>query len=524
MQLKNARAKSGLKIKDFITVRKLIQYLMLALFFLLFLLGRGIYQTTALIGSQNLTYLHLFLQFDPLTMIAQFFSNRVFLIGLIPALFILLLTILTGRSWCGWICPVGTILDIFPPRRKNSNSRSIPGYYRKVKYILLLLILFAALFGNLSLLIFDPLTILYRTLSVSAVSTIDHLITSAETVLYQYPILENSVSTVDSMLRPVLLPANPLHYRDSILFLAIFLVIIALNYITPRFWCRYICPLGGLLGIFAKFSIFRRNVVPECKGCGLCQSKCPTGTINPDFGYTSDPSECTMCLECFSSCPRSVINISATTKPARWAAYDPNRRDFLNTFVGSAIMTGVFQASLTATRTSPHNLRPPGTSNDAILSRCIRCGACLRACPTGVIQPAVFEAGLEGLWTPVLVPNMGFCDYTCNACGQICPVQAIPPLALQEKQVQIIGNAYINRDRCIAWSDHTPCIVCEEMCPVPEKAIQLQKVEFTDSEGNPAVINAPYLKRERCIGCGICEFRCPVNGEAAIRVYSANKI
>jgi formate hydrogenlyase subunit 6/NADH:ubiquinone oxidoreductase subunit I len=132
------------------------------------------------------------------------------------------------------------------------------------------------------------------------------------------------------------------------------------------------------------------------------------------------------------------------------------------------------------------------------------------------------EAGIEGLWTPILIPSLGFCDYTCNACGQICPVEAIPSLALPEKQVQVIGNAYINQDRCLAWSDHTPCIVCEEMCPVPEKAIQLQDVTFSDVDGNQKTISAPYVLRERCIGCGICENRCPVNGETAIRVYVAN--
>jgi NAD-dependent dihydropyrimidine dehydrogenase PreA subunit len=136
----------------------------------------------------------------------------------------------------------------------------------------------------------------------------------------------------------------------------------------------------------------------------------------------------------------------------------------------------------------------------------------MRACPTGALQPALFEAGLEGLWTPVLLPRIGYCDYSCNACGQVCPVAAIPPLLLDDKRLKVIGKAYIDTNRCIAWADHRDCIVCEEMCPLPEKAITL--VEHADSPARLPVVN-----RERCIGCGICEYKCPLN-QAAIQVYA----
>jgi NAD-dependent dihydropyrimidine dehydrogenase PreA subunit len=135
------------------------------------------------------------------------------------------------------------------------------------------------------------------------------------------------------------------------------------------------------------------------------------------------------------------------------------------------------------------------------------------------LQPALSESGLEGLWTPVLLPRLGYCDYACNACGQACPVQAIPPLSLDEKREQVIGRAYIDQNRCIAWSDHRDCIVCEEMCPLPDKAVHLQPGQVTGEDGEPVSIQLPYVLRERCIGCGICEYKCPVNGQAAIRVF-----
>ncbi|MGB6420756.1 MAG: 4Fe-4S dicluster domain-containing protein, partial [Anaerolineales bacterium] len=124
-----------------------------------------------------------------------------------------------------------------------------------------------------------------------------------------------------------------------------------------------------------------------------------------------------------------------------------------------------------------------------------------------------------GLWTPILVPRLGYCDYSCSACGQVCPVEAIPALALEEKRTQVVGNAYINTNRCIAWSDHQDCIVCEEMCPVPDKAIYLEEATVILRGGETKRIQLPYVNRELCIGCGICEYKCPINGEAAIRVY-----
>jgi len=136
----------------------------------------------------------------------------------------------------------------------------------------------------------------------------------------------------------------------------------------------------------------------------------------------------------------------------------------------------------------------------------------MKVCPTSGLQPALFEAGPEGFWTPRLVPRLGHCDYGCNACGQICPSGAIPPLDLDTKREQVMGVAVIDRNRCWPWADGIPCIVCEEMCPVPDKAIQLQV-------GEDAEVQRPVVLTDLCIGCGICEYQCPVEGEAAVRMY-----
>lgn len=153
------------------------------------------------------------------------------------------------------------------------------------------------------------------------------------------------------------------------------------------------------------------------------------------------------------------------------------------------------------------------------MSACVRCGQCVRVCPTGGLHPALTRAGIEGLWTPVLIPRLGYCDYSCNACGESCPVNAIPTLSLEEKRVQVIGQAIIDQDRCIPWAEEQDCIVCEEMCPLPEKAIVLETVEVNRVNGDIVTVQRPEVLEDQCIGCGICEYKCPVEGEAAIRVH-----
>jgi ferredoxin len=89
---------------------------------------------------------------------------------------------------------------------------------------------------------------------------------------------------------------------------------------------------------------------------------------------------------------------------------------------------------------------------------------------------------------------------------------------LEEKRVQVMGQAYIDQDRCIPWADNIDCIVCEEMCPLPEKAIELELAEVENPANEAVMVQRPRVIRERCTGCGICEYKCPVEGESAIRV------
>ncbi len=500
-----------------VAARRIVQYLSLFLFIVLFVAAKR--------GGWLGNLVNIPMRLDPLLILANLLASHVFLAGSALALIVIVLTLVFGRAWCGWLCPLGTILDLFPVKHERKKGAAPAEGWRGVKYYLVLATLAAALFGNLTLLFFDPLTLFFRTLAVSLWPGLDQVITSTESALYNIPVLAGPISTLDSWIRPALLPSQPVFYQGTVLFATIFLGVILLNWFAPRFWCRYLCPLGGFLGLLSKPALFRRRVNEECKGCTLCTAVCPTGTIDPENNYRSDPGECTVCMDCVEICPRGLNSFKPSLSLSEWnPQYDPGRREALTAIGATIAAVALFHRGLLAKSESPFLLRPPGVRENnpdpVALTKCTRCGECLHTCPTGALQPAVSEAGLEGFATPILIMRMGYCDYSCNACGQVCPVQAIPPLGLAEKQTQVMGKAYIDESRCIAWSDHRSCIVCQEMCPLPKKAVQLEVAQVWSPDGGSVQLQLPHVVRDLCIGCGLCEYHCPVSGQAAIRIYN----
>jgi ferredoxin len=496
--------------------RKAVQALALVTFVGFFLLSRG----ADLAGDVA----DIPMRLDPLLVLASSLAGRAFVVWPVLALATLLLTVVFGRAWCGWLCPLGTVLDMIPLQPRRGPRLVVPEAWRRAKYFLFLVVVFAALLGNQTLLFLDPLAIFFRTLSAAVWPGLDWLVTALEDLVYQLPGFDDPVTSLDTLIRPLLLPTQPVSYQDAFLIAAFFVALVALNALAPRFWCRYLCPLGGFLGLVSRVALFRREVVEPCSSCQLCAPVCPTGTIDPARDYASDPAECTVCMLCVKTCARGALEFKPSFSLPEGRPYDAGRRGVLLGLGAAVVGMALFRVDLLAKRESPFLLRPPGAResnpDDVVaLTRCTRCSECVRVCPTGAIQPAVFQAGLQGLGTPVLVPRLGYCDYSCNACGQVCPTQAIPPLSLEAKQQQVIGKAYIDVNRCLAWSDHQPCVVCEEMCPLPGKAIQLEDQEVWRPDGETITLQLPHVVRDLCIGCGLCEYRCPVSGDAAIRVY-----
>jgi MauM/NapG family ferredoxin protein len=217
--------------------------------------------------------------------------------------------------------------------------------------------------------------------------------------------------------------------------------------------------------------------------------------------------------------------VSYGARTVATSQYDVSRRNLLAAGGLAALGVAGLRADSPNVDVNPFLVRPPGARAEReFLEMCIRCGQCMKVCPASGLQPSLLQGGLEGLWTPVLASRIGPCLFDCVSCGQVCPTSAIRPLELAVKRETIIGTAYIDQKRCLPWADGRSCIVCEEMCPVSPKAVVLEEAEVVRGDGERATVQRPRVIRPRCIGCGICEHKCPLPSEAAIRVYNTSAL
>lgn len=142
----------------------------------------------------------------------------------------------------------------------------------------------------------------------------------------------------------------------------------------------------------------------------------------------------------------------------------------------------------------------------------------MKVCISNGLHPVFLEAGLEGIFSPKLSFRLGYCEYNCTLCGQVCPTGAIEKLASEIKKKKRIGLATFDKNRCLPYANATPCIVCEEHCPTADKAIKFNEVEVVNHKGQHLLMKQPYVINELCIGCGVCEYKCPLEGNAAVSI------
>jgi len=492
-------------------------------------------------GWDPVPWLGSFFAADPLILVMTWLAAHAVPLVLLWSLVVIAATVLFGRVFCGWVCPLGTVhaaaSHVLLPRKPGRTERDHWSPWQRTKYYVLIGLLVMALVGVHWGTVFDPLVWLYRT-TAAAILPAAWWSVEDPWVAVNGPEPVAGLSWLNPAIDPayrvfrdnVFLEPHPGAFLGAGLILALFAGMVLLNAYRRRFWCRYLCPLGALLGIFSLRPLLRRATQQaNCNQCDLCGTACH-GAAAGGPGQQWRPSECLGCLNCTDSCPRESLGFQWTPpwrKEPAVVGIGLSRRAMVGAALGGLVALPLLRISPQSRgRTfNPDLVRPPGARLEReFLARCTGCGLCIKVCPTGGLQPTLAEAGLEGIWTPRLVPQLGFCDYECNLCGQVCPTEAIVPLSLEEKKQVRIGVAVIDVTRCIPYAYGRNCITCEEQCPVlPKKAIFALDVDIQDETGQKKQVKQPHVAPALCIGCGKCENVCPYKDRPAIRVSSANE-
>jgi MauM/NapG family ferredoxin protein len=491
------------------SLRRTVQGLSLLLFTLLFLLAT--YTLPPWVPAD------LYLRLDPLLGLSALAAGRELIPRPLWSLLLIAATVLVGRFFCGYVCPTGAVIDFLDPvffrsvRRPGLTREAV---LRRVKYAVLVAI-FAAAAGGLSLAyLLDPIALLTR-----------------QYTFVLYPLLITVVNIALDLVRPLcaalgwielahLSYPQPVYYMTLVTF-GIFAAIIALSRYVPRFWCRFLCPLGALLSLASPLGLFRRQVSEDCSACLECQAACPMGTAEADPGQMR-LAECIQCKACAEACPQGAISFPAFDSPralpgraGEYAAPEMSRRGFVTSATGGLAAAFLVDRTPFSALQGKHQLiRPPGALPEMeFLRTCVRCGECMKSCVTNTLQPCLWESGMAGLWTPRMDLRFAPCEQHCSVCGRVCPTQAIRSLPLAEKTYAKVGTAIIRRERCLVWAQDKLCLICDEICPY-------NAIVFRTIEG----YRRPVVIAPRCNGCGFCEQRCPVLGDSAIIVVPDGEI
>ena len=431
-------------------------------------------------------------------------------------LVILIITILIGRVYCSSVCPLGVMQDIVTFFSKRFMKKKFRFKYSKphniLRFGILGVIAVAFLFGSIILLyLFDPYSIFGRFTS--------------DFVKPIYIFGNNLIAGIFEKLKiyaMYVVDYKEINWTVAII-PAVFLVTITWMAITKgRLYCNTICPVGSLLGLVSKISIFKLRIEESsCTQCGKCSFACKSSCISIKK-QEIDFSRCVGCYNCVSSCSTNSVKYKFAWAPIKKnlpvTNTDSGKRDFLKKSLlitaGAIGVTNVVKAVANkdvklVPYKKKHLVTPPGSRSVLHFSEaCTACHLCVSVCPTGTLQPRFFESGLSGLLQPFMDQSSNFCNFECTRCSEVCPTGAILPLTVEEKKVTQVGMVTFLKDNCIVYTKNTACGSCSEHCPT-------QAVKMVPYKGK---LTIPEVTPDICIGCGACEYACPVRPYRAIYV------
>jgi polyferredoxin len=483
---------------------RITQTLCLALFLAMFayaLRSHDASQVVPLRQGPDLVGIDVVLRLDPLVGIAASLASRTATVAIVWAVAVLLIGVVVPRLFCGYVCPLGTIIDLWDwaaTRRLRRFHLRRRGPWVHLRYGLLAVVLAAAAGGAMVAGYVSPIPLLTRGLLTALAPLNVGLQGHADVVPpMQWEHLPAAVSLAGIMV---------------------------LGFLGPRFWCRCVCPAGALFSLAARLRWTERKVAPACVRCGRCRVACPMDAVADDF--TTRGADCTFCQVCGGVCPVGAIQFAQRwDRSTEWLHGDPTVPGTVN-LSRRALLTGAVggMASLLLTRyLGPADgaggrdyvpVRPPGSvPEEQFLRQCVRCGECMRVCPSQCLQPLGLQVGPAGLWTPHIAADWAGCRQDCNQCGHVCPTGAIRPLDLMEKRAVRMGLAVVNEAACLSHTGREPCRLCYFQCQAAgHNAIEFIRLHVQlDEDGMPddqTGIDAPVVVADRCVGCGQCQARC----------------
>lgn len=452
---------------------------------------------------------HAILHFQFVPSLIQFIAT-ISLVS-IGFIIIILLTLFFGRIYCSTLCPLGTLQDLFGfLSRKLSPKRKVFKFKKPhnwLRYSILAVVILSLFTGSILLVnLLDPYSVFgkmvtnfFRPVTVALNNMISLGLAKAD--IYWLP-------------RVKWVPVNLAALTLSLVYLSALCVLVVKK---GRLYCNTICPVGTLLGLFARFSIFRITLdKTKCNSCGKCSAVCKAECINP-LDQSVDFSRCVGCMNCLSPCPDKGVKFRPfwVKEEKNEIDYDPRKREFFKKsglVIAGTLAAGklfsqeeekkkeVIKASVPIVRENP--VTPPGAkSQERFNSLCTACHLCVSACPTQVLQPTYFLYGLTGFLQPRMDYITNFCNFECTLCGEVCPTGAIQRITKEEKKQIQLGKSYFVKENCIVYTMNTACGACSEHCPT--KAVNM--VPYKDK------LTIPEVNNKICVGCGACEYACPTD-------------